>query len=294
MKRKFGFNFTIYIKSIILLLLIFWSGVAWTQSFDSEITKANNLAFEKDYVAALQLYNHLLTELNDSVDLANVYGYAAVCAEKLEDDTIAYNYFKKAVAYGTFEESVYNKLYAMATNQNDVDCQEYVLTRKLLVFPSQHKKTLKRLAYLFANNQQYINLLDVSEELMDCEPDNSEYYYLNGIALINLDKPDEAEKRLLTAIKIKPDDYASNMALGLLWFNQASKAFDREQARYEKIKNPSMDDYLVYFNEMKKVKVIYIKAEPYLLKACQIKCNDSLQKALDIIEKRKSEIKGKV
>ncbi len=294
MKRKFGFNFTIYIKSIILLLLIFWSGVAWTQSFDSEITKANNLAFEKDYVAALQLYNHLLTELNDSVDLANVYGYAAVCAEKLEDDTIAYNYFKKAVAYGTFEESVYNKLYAMATNQNDVDCQEYVLTRKLLVFPSQRKKLLKKLAYLFANSQQYHKLLGVSKELLKNAPDNSEYSYLNGIALMNLDQAEEAETSFRKALELKPDDYASNMSLGLLLFNQASKAFDQEQAKYEKIKKPMMDDYLVYFDEMKKVKAIYLKAEPYLTKACQIKCNDSLQKALDLIKKRKSEIKGKV
>ncbi len=291
-KRALQCEMIFFRASIIVLLLIGSTCVCQSQSIDNRLSKANSLFFEKDYTNALPVYQQLLTELTDSVDLSNLYSYAAICSEQIQDSAQAYEYYKKAVVYRSVQPSVYNKLYSLAGKQGDFECQEFVLTRRMEVFPSEQKTAREKLARLYASSQQYPKLLQLTDQLLKENPENSEYQYLKGIALQNSGETEMAEQSLRKALEMNPDDYAANMGLGLLLFNRASEAFDKEQAEYEKNKNPKWSDYLDYIQRMRKIKAMYNSAEPYLSKACQMSCSDSLKKALEILKSRTAEIKG--
>ncbi|WP_423127774.1 tetratricopeptide repeat protein [Gaoshiqia sp. Z1-71] len=291
-KLAFGCYAKVLCYVIFLLLLIGSTDACRSQSIDHRLSKANSLFFEKDYTNALPAYNQLLTELTDSVDLSNLYCYAAICSEKLKDTIQAYGYYKNAVAYRSVQMSVYNKLYSLAGKRNDMACQEFVLLQKIGVFPSEQKESRKKLAYLYAATRQYSKLLKLAEQLLYDEPANHEYHYLKGVALQNFGETEMAEQSLRKALEMNPDDYAANVNLGLLLFNRASAAFDKDQAEYEKVNDPTWNEYLVYLQKMKQIKAMYNEAEPYLSKACQMNCNDSLKRALEILKSRTAEIKG--
>ena len=284
-------KYRVVLKVTVSFLLLFGGiGNCHSQSIDDKLSKANSLFFEKDYSNALIVYNQLLPELTDSIDLSYIYSYTAICYENLGDNSTAFLNYKNAVNFKIREYSIYNKLFSLAKKQNDVDCQEYALKQKIKVFPEEENPTLSQLGDLYMRSEQYTKLLDVSEHLIDINAGDYKPYYFQAVAYQKNGDNMKAEENYRKALSLNPEDYASNMGLGFLIFNQASVAFEREQARYAAISNPIWKDYLFYLGNIKKIKGLYTEAKPFLAKACQQKCNSQLEKAMEILKSRTSQI----
>lgn len=273
----------------LLITIVFYTSNA--QTADEKMGRANNALFQNDYGTALGLYKELINEMTDSVDLSHVYSYAGMCSENLGDRAAALAYYRNAVNHGVLEESVYNKLLSMAREKNDLECQEFVLLRKVKVFPAAAEKAQESLAQVYMRAGQYAKLLPLAEGLISTDATNSGYLYMQGIAFQGLGRTDDAVVSFKKALALNPDDLGTNLSLGFLLYNQATIAFDKEQRRYEAVPNPIWKDYLVYLERIKKIQAVYREAEPLLEKACSIRCNEQIEKALSVIRSRTREIK---
>lgn len=273
-----------------LLFILSTVGVAFSQSGNLNLTKANSLFFEKDYSNALTIYKELLPVVSDSVDLSYIYSYAAICCENLDDSEQAYSNYKNAVDYKTREYSIYSKLYSLAKKRKDVACQEYVLKQRIKMFPEEENSTFSKLGDLYIRSEQFDKLLALSIRLIEKNEADCKPYYFQAIAFQKNGDEIKAEESFRKALSINPDDYASTFGLGFLIFNQASAAFEKEQVRYEAISNPIWKDYLFYLGNIKRIKARYNDAEPFLEKACRQKCNSQLEKAMEILKSRTAQI----
>jgi tetratricopeptide (TPR) repeat protein len=276
---------------IVSFLMVFVFCTTHAQTSDEKLGKANNYLFENNYSAALELYKELLNEVTDSVDLSHIYSYAGMCSESLGDQDAALDYYRNAVNYKVLEESVYNKVLSLARDKKDTDCQEFVLLKKMEVFPAAKEKALEDLARVYMSSKQYEKLSPLAERLISIDQSNYRYHYMLGISSQGLNKTEEAIAGFKKALALNPDDLGSNLSLGFLLYNQATVQFDKEQKRYEAVSKPVWKDYLVYLDRIKKIQSIYREAEPLLEKACRIKCNDQLEKALSVIRSRTGQIK---
>ena len=276
---------------VLSFLMVAGFCTAHAQTSDEKLRKANNCLFENNYSAALELYKELLNEVTDSVDRSHIYSYAGMCSENLGDQDAALDYYRNAVNYKVLEESVYNKVLSLARDKKDTDCQEFVLLKKMEVFPAVKVKALEDLARVYMGSKQYAKLLPLAERLISIDQANYRYHYMLGISSQGLNETDKAIAGFKKALTLNPDDLGANLSLGFLFYNQATVQFDKEQKRYEAVSKPVWKDYLVYLERIKKIQSIYHEAELLLKKACQIKCDDQLEKALSVIRSRTGQIK---
>jgi tetratricopeptide (TPR) repeat protein len=276
---------------VLSFLMAIVSCTTHAQTTDEKLRKANNCLFENNYSAALELYKELLNEVTDSVDRSRIYSYAGMCSENLGDQDAALDYYRNAVNYKVLEESVYNKVLSLARDKKDTDCQEFVLLRKMEVFPAVKVKVLEDLARVYMGSKQYAKLSPLAERLISIDQSNYRYHYMLGISSQGLNETDKAIAGFKKALALNPDDLGANLSLGFLFYNQATVQFDKEQKRYDAISNPIWKDYLVYLDRIKKIQIVYREAESFLEKARNIQGDEQIEKALSVIRSRTREIK---
>lgn len=257
-------------KSILLtagLICCFWATVN-AQDVNEKIDNIKSTLINGNYAEGLKQCEEVLKSgISDTMQLAMVYGYAGLSSEALKHKTEAIYYYKKAVALQMPQLDVYDKLINLSKKEKNDSVYEYALLEKLKVFPEYSDEVKKSLAYLYINTKQYENLLDITNELLTLHPKEVNYLYFKGVALQNLNKPEEAKVFYTETLNLDPEHSGANMSLGLILYNNGSEIFLKKKKEYESIAKPDRVDYHNYDVGIEKGRVLYRQALPHLIKA---------------------------
>ena len=257
-------------KSILLtagLICCFWATVN-AQDVNEKIDNIKSTLINGNYAEGLKQCEEVLKSgISDTMQLAMVYGYAGLSSEALKHKTEAIYYYKKAVALQMPQLDVYDKLINLSKKEKNDSVYEYALLEKLKVFPEYSDEVKKSLAYLYINTKQYENLLDITNELLTLHPKEVNYLYFKGVALQNLNKPEEAKVFYTETLNLDPEHSGANMSLGLILYNNGSEIFLKKKKEYESIAKPDRVDYHNYDVGIEKGRVLYRQAIPHLIKA---------------------------
>ena len=257
-------------KSILLtagLICCFWATVN-AQDVNEKIDNIKSTLINGNSAEGLKQCEEVLKSgISDTMQLAMVYGYAGLSSEALKHKTEAIYYYKKAVALQMPQLDVYDKLINLSKKEKNDSVYEYALLEKLKVFPEYSDEVKKSLAYLYINTKQYENLLDITNELLTLHPKEVNYLYFKGVALQNLNKPEEAKVFYTETLNLDPEHSGANMSLGLILYNNGSEIFLKKKKEYESIAKPDRVDYHNYDVGIEKGRVLYRQALPHLIKA---------------------------
>ena len=249
------------------LIFCFWAALH-AQDVSSKIDDIKSTLINGNYAEGLKQCEEVLKSgISDTMQLAMVYGYAGLSSEALKHKTEAINYYKKAVALQMPQLDVYDKLINLSKKEKNDSVYEYALLEKLKVFPEYSDEVKKSLAYLYINTKQYENLLDITNELLTLHPKEVNYLYFKGVALQNLNKPEEAKVFYTETLNLDPEHSGANMSLGLILYNNGSEIFLKKKKEYESIAKPDRVDYHNYDVGIEKGRVLYRQALPHLIKA---------------------------
>ena len=268
-------------KAIFTTFLALFSVLLYAQDFDSELNKANGKFFEKNYREALLDYQKLVNSgIGDEMQRSWAFGYIGVCQQELGNIEEAKKNYRKAMEMGISESSFYSKCLAIYKSEKDVNGQEFVLLSKKKNMPHEYRKTVKSLAYLYMNSQQFEKLLSVCDELIEWYPTNHKYHYFKAVSYQKLKDVESAEVEYRKAIELKPDDTGSNMNLGMILFLKANSAFDKAVKSYESLAKPTDEDYKKCKQKLINYRKKMREAEPMLLVAYKAKPNQNVKNAL--------------
>ncbi|MBN2413988.1 hypothetical protein JXQ31_20100 [candidate division KSB1 bacterium] len=261
-----------------ILSLVLSCNSILAQDFNDIKAKADLAYINSNYDEALGLYRSIMKLSDvDSVNFASVYANAGICCENLQKNAEAIVYYKEAVNYNVPQFMIYDKLIFMAKDANDNSTYEFALLRKQSQFPEFEIEVKQKLAYLYYNTQQYQQLLDISNSLLEWYPDYPKYHLFNAVARQNLNDIVGAEKEFERTLALDPEDAGANMGKGLILFNKANEIYDNCRSKYETIANPNRIDYSDYRKCIEEPKEIFRECLPYLLKAYENKSYSSLK-----------------
>ncbi|WP_461632806.1 tetratricopeptide repeat protein [Labilibaculum euxinus] len=268
-------------KGILTSVLVFVSLFLSAQEFDEVINKANSKFFDEHYQDALKDYQALIESgIGDNFQRSWVFGYVGVCQQELGKIEEAKKNYRIAMDMGNSGVSFYSRLLAIYKSENDVKGQEFVLKAKMKNIPHEYKQTVKILAFLYVNSEQFEKLLPVCDELIEWYPENYKYHYFKAISYQKLNDIEKAKPEYRKAIELKPNDVNSNMNLGIILFLKANSEYDSVVENYEAIAKPSDNDYQQCKSKLALARNKMREAEPFLLAAYNSKPNLNLKNAL--------------
>jgi len=279
-------------KGILTVVMLFLSMLLFAQDFDSVQNKANSKFFDENYRDALVDYQKLINSgIGDSIQRSWAYGYIGVCQQELGNIQNAKDNYRTALGMGTPGASFYSKLLTIYKSEKDIEGQEYVLLAKKKNLPHEYRKTMKSLSYLYMNSKQFEKLIPVCDELIEWYPTNYKYRYFRGVAYQKSKDIEKAKTEYRNAIRLKPDDLASNLNLGMILFLKANKKYDLAVKNYEAIAKPTDEDYKKCKQKLAVARNEMRESEPFLLIAIKAKSNKNVKNALYNLYKKCNDFK---
>ncbi|MGQ1786096.1 tetratricopeptide repeat protein [Saccharicrinis sp. GN24d3] len=279
------------LRKIILAILVIistWQVVG--QEANAIFNTAKSLVLEQNYSEALSKYKDAFaTEIGDSVQLAEAYGYAGICLEETGNVREALKHYKKALNYKVLELSIYDKAISLTKEMKNHEMHEWALMEKVKYFPEFKVDVEKALSSHYLKTKQYDKLLISSEKMGQWFPDSPKYKYYMGVAYQSQGDIDQAVEAYKLALDKDAEYTSANMRLGHILFEKGNKVYAKKKKAYEAIAKPTRVDYSNYHKSLEEAKVIYREAEGYLLKAYQVKQDPNLKKMLYAVYTRLGE-----
>jgi len=249
--------------------------------FNTFIKKANLALNESKYVEALTNFEDAFKQqLPDSSVVAWNAGLAGICAQELQNNDRATEYFLMAIQYKTTDLDIYNRLLILAENTKNDEALEKVLIAGKRNFPELTSKNNNKLLYHYYNSQQYDRTIEIAEEILNKNPNQENVKYFKSVALYKTDKIDMAIDELNSILLVNPANENANSMLGIIYYQKATDKFDGFIENYNKLKNPDRVDYSNYNKNILTCKPDYEKALPYLLKAYEKKKDNVVRVAI--------------
>ena len=249
--------------------------------FYTYIKKANLALNDSKYVEAFANFEDAFKlQLPDSAVVAWNAGLAGICAQELQNNEKATEYFLMAIQHKTSDLDIYNRLLIIAENTKNNEAKEKVLITGKKNFPELASKYNNKLLYLYYNSQQYDKTIEIAEEILNKKPNKENTKYIKSVALYKTDKSDLAIDELNSILSVNPENENANSLLGIIYYQKATDKFDRFTDNYNKLKKPSRVDYSNYNKNIIKCKPDYEKALPYLLKAYEKKKDNAVRVAI--------------
>ncbi|UIR57761.1 tetratricopeptide repeat protein [Sphingobacterium sp. SRCM116780] len=141
--------------------------------------------------------------------------------------------------------SVYEKI---GTKQDELN----TLTAGRLQFP-QNKEILFKLIDIYTKNESYDAILPIVDEAIKLEPENIELNYLAGYAYEEAKDMHSAKQYYNNVLRLDANNYASNLALGLIYLKDFLKSKSEEDKQ-------SAQAFLLKANEIKPYDINALKA----------------------------------
>lgn len=266
-------------KWLLIVCFFFTVNISAVGQNFNDLQKIADLDFMNGkYVEALEQYNGLIKlEIADSVQLANLYSYAAMCNEELGKNDTALKFYKKALVLHVPQLMIYDKMVALAKTEKDDDAYEFALLQKESEFPDFEVSIQQSLAYHYYNTKQNKKLLACTGKLTEWFPDNTKFFLFEATAKQNLNDIEGAKVAYTKVLSLEPDNAGANMGIGMILYNKANIIYDKMKADYDAINKPSRVDYSNFRTKLDAPKAIYKEALPYLQKAYKNKSYASLK-----------------
>jgi tetratricopeptide (TPR) repeat protein len=245
------------------------------QKFDS--------AYDK-FMTAYQIADFINEKGTGSLptDTAMVF-YTGYTANQSNHTDTAFAYFKRAAAlHFSTEPYLYLTLAKMYADKGEIDSAMAILDQGKKIFPNNNNFALEEIS-IYQNSGKTDVLIKKMEEEFAHDPNNYAIAFNLAIAYDNMSNPHDAQGNDLPkpanadslaqraaeyyrkAIAIKPDEYAANFNLGLMYYNQAVEYGKQVGALGNTPADQKKADAL-----LKQQDSLLNKAYPYLDKAYQL------------------------
>jgi len=251
------------------------------QENDEDLRSVKSRFLDGNYDEAINESMAIInSETKDSIKLSLAYSYAGLSSQKLDKNADAIGYFKNAIIYRVPRLDIYEIMIGLASQENDDDNYEFGLLQQLKVFPDFAPEMRQKLASHYLKTDQYDKLLTTCDALIEIFPEDVKFYYYKGMAYQNLNEISDAEDAFKKALQKDEDHFGANINLGMILYKKASSSYKSQKAKYEVIKKPDRLDYDKYRKALDVSKGIYRESLPYLLKAYEIRSENSIKGAL--------------
>jgi len=215
---------------------------------------------EKDFAGALKAFEYSL-EIGKNpvfggvVDTSIIYN-AALAAYNGKDYENALKYFgmSKDMNYGGI--SIYQLMERVYFAQGDSTSAEKLMQEGIQAFPENNDLMIELINYYLISNQddkafEYLN------KALKNEPDNANYWYVQGVLYDKRGELDNAMKSYLKSIELDPTYYNPYYNVGVIKFNEGVSLWDdankitdnTEFEKAKKIADNSFSESVPYFEK---------------------------------------------
>ena len=238
--------------------------------FNTGAQKYNENEFSK--ASNYFMYSYKVSETFGSTDTATLYN-AGLAAEIAGEADKAYD------IYVQVEEMNYDQPFLYSSLANICIARENTEEAVMWIKKGRDKYP-ENLDMIFAEANIYLNTGNIPEArrileiALERDPDNPNLHYAFAVNYDQMSRDtlfskeerefayDEAIKAYETAIELKPDYFDAIYNLGALYFNEGIRMFVEAENRLRETM-----DFKTYEEEEKKIKEVWLQAQPYLEEA---------------------------
>ncbi len=185
-----------------------------------------------------------------SGDVTNNLALLATKSGKPQD---AIKYYDRILESGNMTAQQYIDLSNLYDQLEEKQSALSTLEQARTKFP-EDKSLLFLLIDKYAKNEAYDALVPIIDQAIKLEPENIELNYLAGYANENSNNIELAKVYYEKVLELDPNNYESNLALGLIYLNKFLKSDEDQEAQY------NAQNYLLKANEIKPYEINALKS----------------------------------
>ena len=261
-------------------LVILCNIVMHAQNINDKIDICKKYLMNEKYTEALEECQVLFESDMDSVNSSLVYAFAGLANKELGNSDKAIEYLKKSIQYRVKRYDIYETFIGITNEKNDGENYEFGLLQEAIAFPDLAYLVNPKLVNYYIKSKQYEKLIEYSNKLLEANPNDVDYLYYSAYGYQHLKQTDKAEEYFIKVLNNDPDHKNANLSLGNLYFKKATKEYNLQKKKYEKLTNPTRLDYDHYRKSLEQSRSIYEQALPYLLKIYNNKPTANLKSVL--------------
>ena len=230
------------------------------QAFNAGVASFN----AKDYDKAIASYK-LASQINPQDTTAVLYGAYALDAK--QDYAGAKAGYTQLLGMGYKSTTVYNRLLAIAQQQNDPAATQQVLQQAIAAYPND-KNFLTQELNMYISTGRGKEAIDKIKHAIEVDPNNSNLYGVLGSVYDQNKQPDLAVEAFKKAVELDPKNFDAQFNLGIYNFNQAA-------TYYTKASKMDLKTYQLKGRPLEAQGKKYFEASvPYFEKALEVQPND--------------------
>lgn len=230
------------------------------QAFNAGVASFN----AKDYDKAITSYQ-LASQINPQDTTAVLYGAYALDAK--QDYAGAKASYTQLLGMGYKSPTVYNRLLAIAQQQNDAAATQQVLQQAIKAYPND-KNFLTQELNMYISTGRGKEAIDKIKHAIEVDPNNSNLYGVLGSVYDSNKQPDLAVEAFKKAVELDPKNFDAQFNLGIYNFNQAA-------TYYTKASKMDLKTYQLKGRPLEAQGKKYFEAAvPYFEKALEVQPND--------------------
>lgn len=216
----------------------------------AHVFRANKALEKMEYNDAYAQFKYVNKINPNNTDILNNLALLAFKANDLDESE---RYYKQLIDKDSYSDKHILQLAEIYKRKNDPHEELEILKKGKSLFPDS-KEIIFKLIELYADNNNYPAVVEIIDEAIKFEPENIELNYLAGYANENLQNLDIATHYFEKVISLDRNNYAANLALGLLELDKFLKDEDNLQAQY------NAQEYLLKANEIKPYEISALKS----------------------------------
>ena len=155
-------------------------------------------------------------EINKHPDNADLYFERAVLLDRLQEDSLALNDYKKAISLDSTRAEYYSAIGDMLFEHKDLEGSVPWIEKALRINPGDKKAHLK-LAKMFLYIQEYNKALSEINIVLRQDVYHPEGYYLKGMVYKSLNDTTKSISSFLTALQVEPAYREAMIQLGIMY-----------------------------------------------------------------------------
>ncbi|PRD47687.1 hypothetical protein C5745_08855 [Sphingobacterium haloxyli] len=195
----------------------------------SHIYKAKKALEKEDYAGAYESYLKVKGLNVQNYDVT--YNLALLASQTGQHDA-AIGYYNDLLQKGDAPVEYYLELAEAHKRNGDNQGVLNTLHEARTKFP-ENKQVLLNLIQLFAQNNEYKAIAPIIDEAIAHEPEDIDLNYLAGYANENVGNIEIAKRYYAKVLRLDPNNYEANLALGLIFLNSFLQDGDNVEAQYQ-------------------------------------------------------------
>jgi tetratricopeptide (TPR) repeat protein len=264
-------------KSILTLSIsLFITAISFAQNADVAKSDAIGAEFQEQYAKAAEAFAkaaEAYTTEKNIIDTFCVY-HAGLNYYKVKQYEKAIPFIEKAISlnYKTISGTKMVADCYIKLKQNDK--AESILLAAKEKYPANSIDFEKKLGYLYFNSGRYKESANSFKIINEQIPGKKSYMYLYGFSLERMKKYEDAIVIFRDLNSKFPTYKNGNRMLGITLFEYADSQNKLAVEKYNKIKDQSLDDYIVTKRKIEKINKTYEEARIILETSHKEKPND--------------------